>query len=64
MMNLWQRLQEHGRGNFNLGDDWYLYAVELSDEDNWAEVKLARKDGDKWITKDDFTGGIEYFDIR
>lgn len=63
-MNLWQRLELRGREELSLDDTWHMYAADLSDNDNWAEVKFSRKDGDNFISKKSIVGNVKYLDIR
>lgn len=63
-MSLWQRLEERGREEFNLNTDWHLYAVDLSDVEDRAEVKFAMKDVNKYYSERGFVGNVKYMDIR
>jgi hypothetical protein len=62
-MNLWKRLEERGHEEYTLDSTWHLYAVDLSDGDDFAEVKFAQKNGNKYRTKNDIVGFVGFRDL-
>jgi hypothetical protein len=63
-MNLWERLEIRGRKEFELDDLWHLYAINLSETQDLAELKFAKKEGQKYLTGTDFVGYVKYKDLR
>lgn len=63
-MNLWQRLEKRGHEEYALDVSWHLYAVDLSDGDDYAEVKFAQKNGNQYRTKNDIVGFVRFMDLR
>jgi ribosomal protein L15 len=63
-MNLWQRLEKRGRTELRLNDDWHLFAADLSETENIAEIKFAKKIGSKYMSDNDIVGYVKYLDLR
>lgn len=63
-MSLWERLQERGREIHQLDNLWHLYAVDLDHGKDLAELKFARKDGNKYMTAVDRVVFVKYKDLR
>ncbi|RXZ78055.1 hypothetical protein EBB07_28785 [Paenibacillaceae bacterium] len=64
-MNHWQKIEQRGRDVLKLTDEHYLYAVDLDAALlGYAEVKFAKKDGERWLSRDNVVGLVEYYDLR
>ncbi|MFD0587612.1 hypothetical protein ACFQZE_06330 [Paenibacillus sp. GCM10027627] len=63
-MDLWGKLELRGREEFNLSDEWFMYAADASNKDNVCEIKFAKKNGAKWLTDNDFVGKVKYMDLQ
>lgn len=63
-MSLWKRLEKRGRSEFHLDESWHLYAVDLNEKKDIAELKFAQKEGTKYLSNSDYVGYLKYTDLQ
>ncbi|GAV11498.1 hypothetical protein PBN151_1427 [Paenibacillus sp. NAIST15-1] len=60
---MWDRLEQRGRLELGLNDEWYLYAADLNESD-CADLMFARKNENIFLAKNTVSCSVTYFDLR
>jgi hypothetical protein len=65
-LNLWERLENRVRDEFDIPDEYFAYAVDLKNYQDMAEVKMAPKNkkGTRFLVSKTQIRYVKYMDLR